>query len=99
MNFIGINENNINFIRDNFDSTIVVRGENLFIKGKPEEIDILDKVFKELIYLQKRQGEITERDINLVIELVDDIKFVGGIKYVALATQKNSQAQKAPAVA
>lgn len=72
MNFIGINENNINFIRDNFDSTIVVRGENLFIKGKPEEIDILDKVFKELIYLQKRQGEITERDINLVIELVDD---------------------------
>jgi len=26
-----------------------------------------------------------------VIELVDDIKFVGGIKYVALATQKHSQ--------
>lgn len=26
-----------------------------------------------------------------VIELVDDIKFVGGIKYVALATQKPSQ--------
>jgi len=72
MNFIGINENNINFIRDNFDSTIVVRGENLFIKGKPEEVDTLDKIFKELIYLQKRQGEITERDINLVIELVDE---------------------------
>jgi biopolymer transport protein TolR len=26
-----------------------------------------------------------------VVELVDDIKFVGGIKYVALATQKHSQ--------
>jgi len=26
-----------------------------------------------------------------VIELVDDIKYVGGIKYVALATQKHSQ--------
>jgi biopolymer transport protein TolR len=26
-----------------------------------------------------------------VLELVDDIKFVGGIKYVALATQKHSQ--------
>jgi biopolymer transport protein ExbD len=26
-----------------------------------------------------------------VIELVDDIKFIGGIKYVALATQKHSQ--------
>lgn len=32
-----------------------------------------------------------------VIELVDDIKFVGGIKYVALATQKHSQ--KTPSVA
>jgi biopolymer transport protein TolR len=26
-----------------------------------------------------------------VVELVDDIKFIGGIKYVALATQKHSQ--------
>jgi phosphate starvation-inducible PhoH-like protein len=72
MNFIGINENNINFIRDNFNSTIVARGENLFIKGDREEVELLDKIFKELIYLQKRQGEITERDINLVIELVDE---------------------------
>jgi biopolymer transport protein TolR len=32
-----------------------------------------------------------------VIELVDDIKHVGGIKYVALATQKHTQ--KTPAVA
>ncbi len=72
MNFIGINENNINFIRENFNSTIVARGENLFIKGEKEEVEILDKIFKELIYLQKRQGEITERDINLVIDLVDE---------------------------
>lgn len=72
MNFIGINENNIKFIRDNFNSTIVARGENIFIKGDREEVEILDKIFKELIYLQKRQGEITERDINLVIELVDE---------------------------
>lgn len=72
MNFIGINENNINFIRENFNSTIVARGENLFIKGTPEEVETLDKIFKELIYLQKRQGEITERDINLVIDLVDE---------------------------
>jgi biopolymer transport protein TolR len=32
-----------------------------------------------------------------VIELVDDIKFVGGIKYVALATQKPSQKTSAVA--
>ena len=32
-----------------------------------------------------------------VIELVDDIKFVGGIKYVALATQKHSQTKSSVA--
>lgn len=32
-----------------------------------------------------------------VIELVDDIKFVGGIKYVALATQKHAQAKSSVA--
>jgi biopolymer transport protein ExbD len=32
-----------------------------------------------------------------VIELVDDIKFVGGIKYVALATQKPAQAKSSVA--
>ena len=32
-----------------------------------------------------------------VIELVDDIKYIGGIKYVALATQKHSQKTSAVA--
>lgn len=32
-----------------------------------------------------------------VIELVDDIKFIGGIQYVALATQKHSQTKSSVA--
>ncbi len=34
-----------------------------------------------------------------VLELVDDIKFIGGIKYVALATQKHAQATAKSSVA
>lgn len=33
----------------------------------------------------------TEISYGTVIELVDDIKYIGGIKYVALATQKHSK--------
>ena len=33
----------------------------------------------------------TSISYGMVIELVDDIKFVGGIHYVALATQQHSQ--------
>ena len=37
----------------------------------------------------------TSISYGTVIELVDEIKFVGGIKYVALATQKHSQKNNA----
>jgi biopolymer transport protein ExbD len=57
--------------------------------------------------IKKSVGNDTERTVYVkadtaisygtVIELVDDIKYIGGIKYVALATQKSSQ--KTPAVA
>ena len=54
-----------------------------------------------MAHLKKTIGDDLEKTVYVkadtavsygtVLELVDDIKFVGGIKYVALATQKHSQ--------
>ena len=54
-----------------------------------------------IAHIQKAVGDDLEKTVYVkadtavsygtVLELVDDIKFVGGIKYVALATQKHSQ--------
>ena len=70
LNFSGINDQNLNLIKDYFDSTIVLRGDAVFLKGEAEELKIIDKVFNELIFLQKRQGEISQKDVKLVLSLI-----------------------------
>lgn len=81
MNFSGINDENLNLIKDYFDSTIVLRGDTLFLKGDPAELKLVEKVFNELIFLQKRQGRISSKDVKLVLDLIyskedqsDDLK-------------------------
>ena len=71
LNFTGFNEEKLNIIKDTFESTIVIRGETVIIKGEQEEIESIEKIFNELIFLQKRQGEISKDDVQLVIDLVN----------------------------
>lgn len=71
LNFTGFKEEKLNIIKDSFDSTIVIRGENAILKGEQEEIKTIEKVFDELIFLQKRQGEISLNDVKLVLDLVN----------------------------
>lgn len=71
INFSGINDENLNLIKDNFDSTIVFRGDTIYLKGEESEIEIIGKLFNELIFLQKRHGGIYPRDVKLVMELID----------------------------
>ncbi len=71
-NFSGVNESNIGLIRERFKSQITIRGEKLFLRGESEDVSRLETIFKELIFLQNRQGKITASDVNLVIDLVSD---------------------------
>lgn len=70
VNFSGFNEKNIELIREHFKSNITVRGETVHLKGEEVEIAQIETIIKELMLLQKRQGKITEGDVNLIIELV-----------------------------
>jgi phosphate starvation-inducible protein PhoH and related proteins len=75
-----VNEENINEIRKHFDSTIIVRGESVILKGEEKEIQIVEKVFKELVFLQNRQGRINHSDIMLIIELTNGNNSNGAFK-------------------
>lgn len=71
LNFTGLNDDKLNLLKDYFDSIIVLRGDNVIIKGEENELDTIERVINELIFLQKRQGSITMDDVKLVLDLVD----------------------------
>ena len=69
-------------------------GDFYINKDKILKADLIPRIKKSIGNDQEKTVYVkADRAISYgtVIELVDDIKYVGGIKYVALATQKHSQ--------
>lgn len=76
MILLGANDQNISVIESYFNTTISIRGENVMLKGTPEEIEMLEKVFNELAYLVNKNKQLTQKDIELVIQLAKNGKEV-----------------------
>lgn len=56
-------------------SSIVLRGDNLFLKSDENaEFDLLSRITEELIILVKRQNNITKDDIDLIFHLLTEEK-------------------------
>jgi len=67
---LGNNDTFLKLIENSFDSKIVVRGENVTIEGEPEEVEKLENVFSELIFLINRNKILRKKDIETVIRMV-----------------------------
>jgi len=67
---LGLNDANLHLVEKRFDSTVVVRGDTIMLRGEPGEIDKLERIFKEMMFLLTRNGNLTTNDIDTVIDLV-----------------------------
>ena len=67
---LGLNDANLQIIEKRFDSTVIVRGDAITLRGDPQEVDQLERVFKELMFLLTRNGSLTANDVETVIDLV-----------------------------
>lgn len=74
LNLLGVNDSNLKLIEDKFNSTIIVRGETVTIKGVIEEIDIIEKVLKEMVFALNTSGKLLERDVETILDLTIDGK-------------------------
>lgn len=69
LEILGVNDENLKQIEDRFSASITVRGDSVFVKGVKDEIDVIDKIFKEMIYVQNTNGNLDSSDVNTIISL------------------------------
>ena len=69
LSLLGMNDTNLKTIEDRFNAAITVRGENVIIKGVTEEVDAIEKVFKEMVYVLNTSGKLSPDDILTIMNL------------------------------
>jgi phosphate starvation-inducible PhoH-like protein len=67
---LGYNDVHLQLIEDRFDAAIAVRGEQITVRGSQAEVTKIEKIFKELLYILNKNGNLTPNDVDTVIDLV-----------------------------
>lgn len=69
LSLLGSNDANLKLLEDRFNATITFRGENVIIKGVKEEVDVVEKTIKEMVYVLNTKGSLRESDIKTILDL------------------------------
>ena len=67
---LGFNDAHLQLIEERFDATITVRGDQLTVRGSESDASKVEKIFKELIYILNKNGNLAPNDVETVIDLV-----------------------------
>jgi phosphate starvation-inducible PhoH-like protein len=74
LDLLGFNDSNLKVLEDRFNSSISVRGDNFFIKGVVEEVELIEKILKEMAYVLNTSGRLGTNDVNTILELTSEGK-------------------------
>ncbi len=69
MLLLGYNDSNLKPIEDRFNTNVTVRGDNVILKGTSEEVELLEKVFKEMVFVLNTTGRLQTKDVDTIIDL------------------------------
>jgi phosphate starvation-inducible protein PhoH and related proteins len=69
LDLLGFNDSNLRIIEDRFNSSITVRGDNVILKGVMEEVELIEKILKEMAYVLNTSGRLGTNDVNTILEL------------------------------
>ncbi len=66
---LGVNDSNLQILEDRFNATISVRGDIVNIKGVIEEVELVEKVIKEMSYVLNTSGRLNKNDVETILNL------------------------------
>lgn len=70
LQFYGTNDRNIRIIEENFQVTIVGRGDRLKISGNPDEVSRVEELCSELIFIINRNKALSRADLLTAIQII-----------------------------
>ncbi|HQJ45322.1 MAG TPA: PhoH family protein, partial [Ignavibacteriaceae bacterium] len=86
----------LNLLEDRFNSTISVRGDIVNIKGVLEEVEIVEKVIKEMVYVLNTSGKLNKSDIETILNLtIEGKEIIGEAEYDSIVLYTKNDVVKA----
>ena len=67
---LGVADTHLRLIEDSFSPKIVVRGQEIHIEGKKNEISQVREVFHEMAQTLVRKGSLTQTDVEQLIKII-----------------------------
>ncbi len=92
LDLLGFNDSNLKILEDRFNASITVRGDNVIIKGVNEEVELIEKLLKEMAYVLNTSGRLGTDDVNTILELTIEGKEIveeGELDSIVLYTKKD----------
>lgn len=66
---LGTNDNNLKLLENRFNTTLSVRGENILIKGTESDVNLVEKVIREMSFVLNTSGKLKNTDVNTILDI------------------------------
>lgn len=99
ISFLGMNDENLVPVEEKFKVKFTLRGENIYMKGLEHEIEILEKVFKEMVFVLNSTGKLLQSDVATIVDLtIQGKEIISDEEYddIILYTRKDVIKAKTP---
>ena len=92
LDLLGSSDSNLKVLEDRFNTSIIVRGDNVILKGVMEEVGVIEKILKEMTYVLNTSGKLNTDDVNTILDLTIEGKELVGedeLDTIVLYTKKD----------